>query len=158
MRIIRFERPTLILFLRLLLDTVTVIADFCPRPVPAYISVGRLPLAVNQYFHTFIVKRIRLTKIEHIETNLTHDYIIDSEEEPLRVAASINIVLKQHVIVVFSDLGHCGEVSRFKPAFKHKGSIVRAFALVERFKIYFDKLLLLWVSLIFFRLCCLGHI
>ena len=150
MRIIRFERPTLILFLRLLLDTVTVIADFCSRPVPAYISVGRFPLAVNQYFHSFIVEGIRLTKIKHIETNLTHDYIIDSEEEPLRVAASINIVLKQHVIVVFPDFGHCGEVTRFKPTFKHESCISRAFALVERLKIDFDKLLLLWVSLILF--------
>jgi hypothetical protein len=54
------------------------------------------------------------------------------------------------VIVILPYFGHCGEVSRFKPTFKHECCISRAFALVERLKINFDKLFLLWVSLILF--------
>jgi hypothetical protein len=93
-RIVRLKYPRIAL-LFILPDSVLVIVDLGSRSVPSNVFLGCMSLRVDQDFHALIVQRVRLAQVEHVEAHITFDCVLHSEEEPLRMAPRIHIVLQQ---------------------------------------------------------------
>jgi hypothetical protein len=73
---------------------VRVIPNLLTCSEPAYISIVSHFFAVNQNFHTLIVKTVWFAKVEHVEAYRAKFIICGSEEKPLSMATCVNIILK----------------------------------------------------------------
>ena len=93
MRIVRLEYTRIALFL-ILPDSVLVVVDLSSSPMPTNVFLCCMSLRVDQDFHAFIVQRVRLAQIKHVEAYLTLHHILHSEEEPLSMSPRIHIILQ----------------------------------------------------------------
>jgi hypothetical protein len=63
---------------------------------------------IDKDLHTLVKEGIGLGKIENIEFNLgKFSCVLDTIEEPLGVARSVHIVLKEHVIFIVCYFNSC---------------------------------------------------
>ena len=94
-------------------------------------------LRIDKNFHSFVVKTIRFAQVQHIEANLDRLIVRCSEKVPLRVAASVYIVLQQQVVLIVINFSGSSQVSRFKTTFENDRLVIGSSALIKRFYIYF---------------------
>ena len=96
-----------------------------------------MSLRVDQNFHSLVIERVRLAKIQHIEANFSFGIVLHSEEKPLSVAPGVYIILQQQMVIIVIHFGNCCKISGFKTTFKQQGIVGGSFSLVELLLIYF---------------------
>jgi hypothetical protein len=83
------------------------VADLRADPVPAHVflAVRAFHGAVAQNAHAFIIQGVGLRKVKDVETDyLALADVRDSEEVPLSVAVSVDVILKDQIVLTVGDL------------------------------------------------------
>lgn len=84
-----------------------------------------LLLWVDQNFHSFIIKTFGFDHIKHVEFDLeSFPDIAYLEEEPLRMAFWVYVILQDEVIFVVTDFVSKLEVAWFKSGFEYKSFVL----------------------------------
>ena len=88
-------------FLVVFFNTVVIVSYLAAGTVPANVFLLWMFLWIDKNFHPLVEKRIGLWKIEDVKAHLWKLFcVLHSIKEPLSVARSVHIVLKQHVIFI----------------------------------------------------------
>jgi hypothetical protein len=75
-------------------NLVLVVRNFGPSSMPADILRCCNFLAIDENFHTLIIKGIWFAQVQHIEADFCSFRIIYPEKEPLSMSACINVILQ----------------------------------------------------------------
>lgn len=77
-------------------------------------------LRENTYFHTCLVKRIWLWKINDVELDsVVFLCVLDSEEKPLSMSFCVQIILKNQVVLIIRYFSSDIQVTTLKSRFKY---------------------------------------
>lgn len=110
--------------------------------VPAYALLLFELVREAEGLHAVVVQGVWLGKVEHIELDPSSALrVADTEEVPLRMTVSVDVILQDEVVFVLADLDRGQQVPRLEARFKYERRVLRARKLVELRRRVLDGLL-----------------
>jgi hypothetical protein len=87
------------------LKIIFIIINLFPDSMPTNVLFLFLLLRETQYFHTVVVKRIRFSQVDYIESVFLPLFeIMNSIEKPLSVTISVDIILQNQIVFILGYL------------------------------------------------------
>ncbi len=102
------------------MDVVFVAHHILVGSYPSYSLLTKCLFTVTEDTHTLIKHPSRLPIVKNVELGGPNPPIANLEVEPVTVAISVDIVLKEQVVLSFTDLTNEGQIARLKPGIKYK--------------------------------------
>lgn len=108
------------------------IADFAAAPKPSLAAPTLLLKAVEAGQESIVEEGVSLAQVDDVEFDVSVLGGVDQPEvEPLRVALSVEVILKQQVVLEGGHLVGCEQVARLELSVEGKGGLGQ-FLLEER--------------------------
>lgn len=86
----------------LVFDVILIVANVRTNSMPASVVLFGELLAVRENTHALVVETIRFRQIDYVEPYFVAFLsVTDTEEIPLRMTVSVDVVLKDQIIFVF---------------------------------------------------------
>ena len=98
-------------------EVVWKVVDISADPVPSnLLLIASLQTRVAQHLHAVIVQRVWLGQVKYVELDcLALSNVAGSEEEPLSMSVSVDVVLQDEVIFTVTHFDRCQQIACFKP-------------------------------------------
>ena len=116
--------------LQRILEITNVLSISIPSDALSIIAVRHL-FRVNKRLHTLVVRTLRFYQIHKIElVSCEFLCVLNSKIKPLSISSCVMVILKNEIILIFTNLDSSSKVSRFKATLEYQGVIILVFLLV----------------------------